>query len=272
MRKKEIEISGKRIFYYESRDHGNPVVLVHGMSSCSSIFVRQLIDSILSYQFHFIALDLLGHGNSEYSEKPETDYTIRGMSDFLVEFCDKMGIQDAVFAGHNIGANIILESLKKLKNPLGLVLLSSAPFANPHNSAVFQEIPEIKLFSKPGVDDSEVHQLASKLVEKGTKYPDFIPDMIRNTDPPTRKYFFESVEKGEFIDQISLVKNIKIPIAIYYGEQDQIVNFDYLNSIEIPNLWRNLIQIIPDSGHLFFYECPADFNISLEAFLNTVLK
>ena len=63
-----------------------------------------------------------------------------------------------------------------------------------------------------------------------------------------------------------------MPVAIYYGEYDQIINFDYLNSIDIPTIWRNLIQIIRDVGHILFYESPADFNISFETYLHTVFK
>ena len=51
MKRNSIILNGKKIFYYESKDSGNAVVFVHGASSCSSIYIRQLIDSVLSNQF-----------------------------------------------------------------------------------------------------------------------------------------------------------------------------------------------------------------------------
>lgn len=269
MRQKKIKIRGKEVSYYESRDNGHPVVLVHGMSSSSAIYIRQLIDSVLSYQFRFIALDLIGHGNSEKSDNPQQDYTVSGLSDFLVEFNNVMGLKDAVYVGHNTGGNIILEAFNKFNNPKGLVLLSSVPFANPVNSEMFMKPEYWDLFSKPGIDDSEVHQLASYFVEEKTKYPDFIPEIIRKAELKTREFLFESIKNGEYKDQLKILKENKIPVGVYYGEYDQIINFDYLNSIEIPAIWRNIVQIIRDAGHIFFYECPADFNVSFEAFLNT---
>ncbi|MFC2151304.1 alpha/beta fold hydrolase [Bacteroidota bacterium] len=269
MRQKRININGKEISYYESRDNGHPVVMVHGMSSSSAIFIRQLIDSVLSYQFRFIALDLIGHGNSEYSDKPEKDYSIEGLSEFFIQFNLEMDLKDAVYVGHNIGANIIIESFNKLNNPLGLVLLGAVPFSNPITQEMFLKTDLIDLFSKAGIDDSEVHQIASYFVEEKTRYPDFIPEIIRKADLKTREYLFGSIKKGLFKDQIEIIKEIKVPIAVYYGEFDQIFDFDHLKSIAIPAIWRNLVQIIRDAGQIFFYECPADFNVNFEAYLLT---
>ncbi len=272
MRQKRINVKGKEITYYESRDNGRPVILVHGMSSSSSIFIRQLIDSVLSYEFRFIAMDLIGYGKSEYSTNPENDYSLLGLSDFLVGFCDELDISSAVFVGHNIGANIILEAFSKFVDPKGIVLLGAVPFSNPIHNEMFLTGTFPELFSKAGIDDSEVHQLAGYFVEEETNYPDFIPEIIRKADIKTREYLFDSIKKGEYKDQLEIIKKITVPIAVYHGEYDQIINFDYLNSIEIPTMWRNLIQIIRDVGHIFFYESPADFNISFEAYLNNVFS
>ncbi|MFC2096355.1 alpha/beta fold hydrolase [Bacteroidota bacterium] len=269
MRQKRIKVNRKEISYYESRDNGHPVVMVHGMSSSSAIYIRQLIDSVLSYQFRFIALDLIGHGKSDFADNPEEDYTIKGLSNFLVDFNNTLELKDAVYVGHNIGANVILESFNDLNNPKGLVMLGSVPFSNPITKEMFLKEELYDLFSKAGIDDSEVHQLASYFVEEKTKYPEFIPEIIRKADMKTRRVLFESIAKGEYKDQIELLKEIKVPVAVYCGELDQIINFDYLNEIQIPTIWRNIIQIIREVGHIFFYESPADFNISFEAYLNT---
>ncbi len=271
MRQKKVTIKGKEISYYESRDNGHPVVMLHGISSASAIFIRQLIDSVLSYQFRFIALDLIGHGNSERSDSPNNDYTLKGLSNFLIDFEKELELENAVYAGHNFGANIILEAFKELQNPKGLVLLGATPFANPLDKQTFQNEQLIELFSKAGIDSSEVHQTASYFVEENTKYPDFIPEIIRKADLKTREYLFNSITKGEYEDQQEIIRNVNVPVAVYYGEKDQIIHFDYLNSIQIPSIWRSIIQVIPEAGHIFFYENPADFNVNFEAFLNSVL-
>ena len=247
-------------------------MLLRGFSSLSSIFIRQLIDSVLAYQFRFIALDLIGYGNSEFSDNPDTDYSLDGLGKFLVEFSNEVQIKDAVYVGHNIGANVILQAYEKLINPKGIVLLGSAPFPNPFDDNVFAENADKKLFSKAGIDDSEVHELSAYFVEEETKYPDFLPEIIRKADKKTREILFDSFRKGDYNDQIKIIQEINVPVAVYYGEFDRIINFDYLSSIEIPSMWKNNTQIIRDTGQIFFYESPADFNLSFETYLFTVFN
>ena len=270
MKQKRIKVKGKEISYFETKDSGHPVVFVHGTSSASSIFIRQLIDSALSYQFRFIALDLIGYGKSDASDSPEEDYTMAGLRDCLIQFNKELDLKDAVFVGHDLGANIIIESFNDFNNPKGLVLLGAIPFSNPFSDQVFLKETFWDLFSKPGIDDSEVHQLASYFVEENTHYPDFVPEIIRRADLNTRVFLFDSIKKGKYKDQIEVIKEITVPIAVYFGEYDQIYNFDYLNTIEIPSIWRSIIQICRNVGHMFFYESPADFNISFEAYLHNI--
>lgn len=272
MKQKRIKIKGKNIFYYESKDSGQPVVFVHGTSTSSSVFIRQLIDSALSYQFRFIAFDLIGHGKSDMSDNPESDYSMEGLSSFLIEFNNELNIKNAVYVGSDLGANIILESFKDLNKPKGLVLLGATPFSNPISDQVFLKDSIRELFFKSGLDDSEVHQLAHLFVEEDTVYPDFIPDLLRQADIKMRSVLFESIKKRKYKDQIEIVKSIDVPIAVYYGEYDQIIDFSYLNSVDFPGIWRTIIHVIKDSGHLFFYESPADFNLSFEAYLLSVFN
>jgi pimeloyl-ACP methyl ester carboxylesterase len=272
MKQKRIKVKGKEISYYESKDNGHPVVFVHGTSSSSSIFIRQLIDSVLSYQFRFIALDLIGYGKSDVSENPEEDYTIAGLSDCLIQFSKELDLKDAVYVGHDLGANIIIESYNDFNNPKGLVLLGAVPFSNPISDQTFLKDAFWDLFSKAGVDDSEVHQIASYFVEEHTHYPDFVPEIIRSADIKTREFLFDSIKKSKYKDQIEIINDISVPIAVYYGEFDQIINFDYLNTIEFPTIWRTIVQIIRDVGHMFFYESPADFNVNFEAYLHFVFN
>lgn len=270
MKQKRIKVDGKEISYFETKDSGHPVVFVHGTSSSSSIFIRQLIDSALSYQFRFIALDLVGYGKSEASDYPEKDYTMAGLRDCLIQFSKELDLKDAVYVGHNLGANIIIEAFNDLNNPKGLVLLGAIPFSNPISDQVFLKDKFWDLFSKPGIDDSEVHQLASYFVEENTNYPDFVPEIIRRADLKTREFLFDSIKKGKYKDQIEVIKEITVPIAVYFGEYDQIFNFEYLNSIEIPSIWRSIIHILRNVGHMLFYESPADFNISFETYLHSI--
>ena len=272
MKQKKIKIFDKEIAYYESKDMGKPVIFVHGMLSSSSIFIRQLIDSALSYQFRFIALDLIGYGNSEISDNPLEEYSLKGLSKVLIEFTKILNLKNAIYVGHNLGGNIAIESFKDLLEPRGIVLLGSVPLSNPVSKEIFLQKKMFDLFEKPEFNNGEIAHITELLVEPNTKFPDFIPEVIRKADPKTRQYIFESINNGIYSDQLNIIKGIKVPVAVYAGEYDQIINLKYLESVEIPTMWKGNIQIIKDAGHIFFYESPADFNVSIETYLHTVFR
>ncbi|MBC6416946.1 MAG: alpha/beta fold hydrolase, partial [Rhodospirillales bacterium] len=51
-------------------DTGQPVLLIHGNSSCSQVFVHQL-ESDLAKDYRLLAFDLPGHGASPPAADPE---------------------------------------------------------------------------------------------------------------------------------------------------------------------------------------------------------
>lgn len=264
-------INGKKIAYYESQTDGFPVVLIHGSSLSSVIFIRQLIDSTLSEKFRFIALDLPGNGDSDWSKTPEEDYTIKGLARILKQFCKKMNLNSALFIGHNFGGNILLEALKDLPAAKALSLACSVPLTNPLTPGMFTSHPSVPLLSKPGIDDSDIHQITAALVEPDIKYPDFLPKIMRKSDINFREIFFKSLNDGDYEDQYSIVKNLSIPVLFFLGEKDQLIDASHIKNIAIPELWQQNIQMIKDAGHLCFYENPADFNEILKGFLNDIV-
>ncbi|MFP4026017.1 MAG: alpha/beta fold hydrolase [Thiohalospira sp.] len=264
-------INGKKIAYYESQTNGFPVVLIHGSSLSSVIFIRQLIDSTLSEEFRFIALDLPGCGDSDWSESPEKDYTIKAQAKLLNDFCQKLKIQSAIYIGHDFGGNILLEALEELPSEKAIALACCVPLTNPLTPGMFLSHPAVPLLSKPGIDDSEIHQIAAALVEPEIRYPDFIPEIMRKSDIKTREVFFKSLNDGEFTDQFNILKNLTIPVSFFMGEKDQLINPTHIKNIAIPELWHQNIQTIKDAGHLCFYENPADFNATLKGFLNEIV-
>src|ERR1700760_3862676 len=55
--------------------NGTPLLLIHGNSSCSSIWQPLLTSEKLCSNYHVIAFDLPGHGKSSNAPNPETSYT-----------------------------------------------------------------------------------------------------------------------------------------------------------------------------------------------------
>jgi pimeloyl-ACP methyl ester carboxylesterase len=69
MRTRKIDTPNGALAVQESAGQGPPVVLIHGNSSSSRVFSRQL-DGPLGQRFRLIAVDLPGHGASDDAKDP----------------------------------------------------------------------------------------------------------------------------------------------------------------------------------------------------------
>lgn len=98
-------VGGHAIAFLEAGPQdGPPLVLLHGLASDSGTWDRA-IDPLAARGVHVIAVDLIGHGNSD---KPDRSYLLDDLSDFLAEFLDVIGIQRTALCGHSFGGAIAM--------------------------------------------------------------------------------------------------------------------------------------------------------------------
>lgn len=75
-------------------------------------------------------------------------------------------------------------------------------------------------------------------------------------------------------DELVVLQNLNIPIAVVVGKQDAFINIQYLEDLKennyIPTLWRNKIIKVRGAGHAVQYERAGRFNLLLRKFINDV--
>ena len=87
-----IEIDGLDIFCREAGDPSNPtILLLHGFPTSSHMF-RNLIPA-LADQYHLVAPDFPGYGNSSMPAVDEFDYTFDHLSQIVDKLVVKLEIQ-----------------------------------------------------------------------------------------------------------------------------------------------------------------------------------
>ncbi len=114
---------------HKSAGAGRPIVLIHGNSSSSRAFSRQL-DGPLGQRRRPVAIDLLGHGRSENASDPLA-YRIPGHARTLVETVEALGLDDAIFLGWSLGGHIALEAAPALPSARGFAIFGAPPLAFP---------------------------------------------------------------------------------------------------------------------------------------------
>ena len=88
---RSMEIEGLEIFYREAGDPSRPtVLLLHGFPTSSHMF-RNLIPA-LADEFHLVAPDYPGYGNSSMPTVDEFDYTFDHLADIVETLVARLGI------------------------------------------------------------------------------------------------------------------------------------------------------------------------------------
>ena len=179
---------------YIEQGQGQPLILLHGNGESCDYFEHQI--AYFSKQYHVIALDTRGHGQSPRGENP---FTIKQFAEDLHDFMDEKGIEKAILLGFSDGGNIALTFALKYPERIGKLILNGANLFPSGVKPLYQWPIEIgyriaKMFSKksdkalsnaemlglmvnePHIEPSELDRLTMPvLVIAGTK------DMIKES-------------------------------------------------------------------------------------------
>ena len=93
---------------------------------------------------------------------------------------------------------------------------------------------------------------------------------ILQTDPAMRPSLGVSLGMGLFQNELEICQNSNLPIAIFHGANDSMVNKSYLDGLQIPGLWKNKVQHLSNSGHSPQVEDPRQFNERLNEFVKSI--
>src|SRR5438874_12337901 len=97
-----VDVNGTDIYYHEEGE-GQPVVFLHGMTSCGEAWFQQF--EAFRHRFRVIGYDSVNHGHSSNSprDEPEPD-----RADELEGFLSALGIERPILAGNSMGGGTLL--------------------------------------------------------------------------------------------------------------------------------------------------------------------
>ena len=265
-----LQVGQQTIAAYESEGTGRPIVLIHGNSSSSRVWSKQLEGS-LGRKYRLIAIDLPGHGDSAPAPDPEKDYSAAGYSACIAAIARQLDLKNAVFVGWSLGGHAVLEAASALPMAAGLMIFGTPPIGKgPDGFAGFKGLSNVAFTPDPGeaeVDGWLEHAFAPKF----NPIPPFFKADFRKTDGAARGYLGASAQQGLFQDEVALVgTELTIPLAVVHGAEEQIVDLDYLRRLTAPTLWRQAVQVIDKSGHTPQWEQPEAFAKLLDEFASSV--
>ena len=126
-----IKTPGGDISVWDSNPTSNSPVIVfaHNNSGCKEFFIKQFEDSSpLRRNYRLIALDYLGHGESDNSieSRRESEYTINGYADNIRLVMKKMNILKYFVVGVSLGGHVAIQMLP-FDEVCGIVISGTPP-------------------------------------------------------------------------------------------------------------------------------------------------
>lgn len=270
MQPQTLQLPTQKITYYESKGTASPIMLVHGNSASGRTFQKQ-IESDFGKTHRLVAIDLPGHGDSD----PAPDlsaYSMPGYARVVAEAAQALGMEEAVFVGWSLGGHIVLEAHNLLPRAKGFVIYGTPPLAFPPDMEnAFLPNPAMAAAFSPDITEDQAAAFAAAFFAPGTSedLAPFIQDIMQ-TDGQARAGLSASIQPGGYQDEIEIVANLSVPLAVLHGEGEQLVNLDYIRQLQMPTLWQNDVQIISGAGHAPHWEQPDQFNTLLAAFAAAV--
>lgn len=113
----------RTVFFDEGR--GFPIVFVHGLGANATHW-EHLVNGLVG-KYRVLGLDMAGCG---WNLKPRMEYTVDFLTDHLMDFLDRRGIEKCVLVGHSLGGMICLgATLRQPERVEGLGLVGAAGVA-----------------------------------------------------------------------------------------------------------------------------------------------
>jgi len=218
------------------------LVCIHGNSLNSSIF-----DDINIPFTTKTVINLPGHGGRSIGNN-------KSFLDLVdTVFDDLVGKKDLVLFGSSLGGHITYHLLSKLA-PLAIITISSPPLNIENISKAFLPNPLGALLFQEEISEIDSSNLSRQMLHLKNEDASKLSQMIQSTDPKIRGVIGQSLMKGEFLDEVKLLKNFTGKKIFLTPTEESFVNSDYIRSL-------NLGEVIDVSGgHILTKDNPQVIN------------
>ena len=276
---KNIDIDGVRIAYREAGNPKNPtIVLLHGFPASSHQYRKVL--SQLSDEFHLIAPDYPGFGNSDFPTPDTYTYTFDNLATTIDAFLEKKGITSFAIMMQDYGAPvgfriatahperitaIITQNGNAYEEGLGAGWKDIRPLWANRNAETEQAI--LPAFSLKGLEWQYTH---------GTRNPENINpdnwnlDFLKISRPNSHKVSFDLLYDYQnnikkYPEWQQYLRNNQPPLLIVWGKNDAF--FPESGAAAFKKDVKKIDYNIYNTGHFALEEDGEDIILKMRTFM-----
>jgi pimeloyl-ACP methyl ester carboxylesterase len=248
----KVTIADHDVFYVQrSSGEGDPSLLfIHGAGGTHRHWAHQVQGLKGANRY---AVDLPGHGRSGGSGRT----SIRGYAELVLEFLDKMGLNEVTLVGHSMGGAIsqylALENPRRLER---LVVVGSGARLRVLPSLLEGLLQDFGSTVEMMLDWAYSRESDPELLQVGRK------EWLEN-EPSVVHGDFAACDK---FDVMARVGKISCPTLLLCGEDDKLTPPKYAHYLQ-DSVRGASLTIIPHAGHMVMLEQPESVNQAIEEFL-----
>jgi pimeloyl-ACP methyl ester carboxylesterase len=254
-----ITVNNINIFYREAGNRKNPtILLLHGFPSSSHMF-RNLINELMD-DYHIIAPDYPGFGNSDQPGIDEFEYTFDHLASLINQFVEELNLEKYSVYVHDYGAPIGFRLATKHPERIQAIITQNG---NAYEEGLLSTWDPVRKYWENPTEENKV-PLKGLLTAEFTKY-----QYINGTRNPNKI----SPDTWK-LDQTVLdcPGNEEIQLALFYDYRNNLKQYpdwqEFLRTYQPPTLvvWGKNDMFFGPKGALAFQKDVKDCDVHL---LNT---
>jgi 2-hydroxymuconate-semialdehyde hydrolase len=267
-----LQLSDGQFFAYRvaGKNHtATPILLIHGIPDASDSWSSTAAELARTHPVY--AVDLAGYG---YSDRPKDyDVSLSAQANYLLEFLDKLGLEQVIIAGHDIGGGIA--QIFAARNPLRVEKLVLINTVIDDHWPVF----EMRLLRVPLFGYMSLALMERPMWEHVLKKGYFNSDMVTDAVIHRYQHWYQgssgrwrlihnarALNSADLSGLSATIRALPIPTLILWGCEDR-----YLDAEPPKKLCHDMkhcrFEFINNAGHFVMDEQPQRVSSFIQKFL-----
>jgi pimeloyl-ACP methyl ester carboxylesterase len=258
---------------------GPVILLIHGIGDNSTTW--EAVQAKLAQRFTVIAVDLLGHGQSD---KPRADYSIAAYANGMRDLLSLLDIERVTVVGHSLGGGVAMQFAYQFPQLVERLVLVAAGGVTKDVNLVLRlaSLPmgaeALALLRLPLVLPAlQIAGRAAGMVLGSTALGHDLPDVLRVLadlpEPMASAAFTRTLRavvdwRGQMVTMLDrCYLTASVPVQIIWGTDDVVVPISHARMAHAA-MPGSQLEIFERSGHFPFHDDPDRFIEVVEGFID----
>jgi pimeloyl-ACP methyl ester carboxylesterase len=262
-------VSGHKVAYHRTGS-GEPLLLVHGITTYSFIWERMI--PMLTERYDCIAIDLLGCGDSD---KPlDVSYSLKNHSKLIHEFARNLGLEKFHMVCHDVGGGIgqiFAVNYPEMLHDLAVINTVAYDFW-PVQPIIAMRTPIIRQMAMATLDIGAFKIIVNRGIYHKERLTDelmghFFKPMKTKEGRKAFLHFARCLDNRNLMEIAENLPSMKVPLLIIRGDADVYLGSSIARKLhsEIPG---SRLEIILTGGHFIQVDEPETVVQMINSFIS----